>query len=185
MLVGSLLFGASGKAYAAPPEKLHHAVRHRAKSWWHPIPLPVPKPLLTPDQIIAKVITWAAADGDADLAAAILVAQANHDNVTLPCWQALQAFVKGVEALPPVDKIPNVHLAVDIEIATDLMIALQPNAPTVAQCQALANFQKMSAINMVSGIVTGALSMGNRIVEATTRKPIQTRVMAIVTTVRV
>ena len=30
----------------------------------------------------------------------------------------------------------------------------------MTQCQALANFQKMTAINMVTGIVTGALSIG-------------------------
>ncbi|MHB8885796.1 MAG: hypothetical protein ACYC5H_12115 [Methylovirgula sp.] len=147
-----------GSPEAAKAGLLPHAPHPKQmKIWWHP---PRPKALVTPDQIIAKVLNWATTDGDADLAAAILVAKANNDNVTLPCWMALQTFVKGVEALPAVDKLPKLHLAVDVEILTDLMIALQPNAPTVTQCQALANFQKMSAINMVTGIVTGALSLG-------------------------
>ncbi|HEY1735670.1 MAG TPA: hypothetical protein VGG12_03400 [Methylovirgula sp.] len=119
-----------------------------------------PVKLTTPDQIIAKVITWAAADGDADLAAAIQMAKASNDNVTLPCWTALQTFVGQVKTLPPADQLPKLHLATDVEIATDLMIALEPNSPVVTQCQALANFQKMTAINMVTGIVTGALSLG-------------------------
>ncbi len=119
-----------------------------------------PAKLTTPDQIIANVLTWAAADGDADLAAAIQMAKASNDNVTLPCWTALQAFVGQVKALPPADQLPNLHLATDVEIATDLMIALEPNSPVVTQCQALANFQKMTAINMVTGILTGALSIG-------------------------
>ena len=155
LLVVALMFGGPGAADAGP---LPHAPRPKhMKTWWHP---PRPKAIVTPDQIIAKVLNWATTDGDADLAAAILVAKANNDNVTLPCWLALQTFVKGVEALPAVDKLPKLHLALDVEILTDLMIALQPNAPTVTQCQALANFQKMSAINMVTGIVTGALSLG-------------------------
>lgn len=149
----ALICAAPEHANAAPA--LHVAHQKHMGAWWPP-----QKSILTPDQIIAKVLNWAASDGDADLAAAILVAKANNDTVTLPCWMALQTFVKGVEALPPVDKLPKLHLAVDVEILTDLMIALQPNAPTVAQCQALANFQKMSAINMVTGIVTGALSLG-------------------------
>ena len=100
------------------------------------------------------------ADGDADLAAAIQMAKASNDNVTLPCWTALQGFVGQVKALPPPDQLPKLHLATDVEVATDLMIALQPNSPVVTQCQALANFQKVSAINMVTGIVTGALTLG-------------------------
>lgn len=119
-----------------------------------------PAKLTTPDQVIAKVLAWASADGDADLSAAIILAKASNNNVTLPCWTALQTFVKAVEALPPAASLPKLHLAVDVELATDLMIALQPNSPVVAQCQALANYQKMSAINMVSGIVTGALAIG-------------------------
>ncbi|MGA3301978.1 MAG: hypothetical protein ABSC72_01660 [Methylovirgula sp.] len=119
-----------------------------------------PVKLATPDQIIAKVLTWATADGDADLAAAIQMAKADNDNVTLPCWTALQTFVGQVKALPPADQLPKLHLATDVEIATDLMIALEPNSTVVTQCQALANFQKMTAINMVTGILTGALSIG-------------------------
>ena len=80
--------------------------------------------------------------------------------MTLPCWTALQGFVGQVKSLPPADHLPKLHLATDVEIATDLMIALEPNSPVVTQCQALANFQKMTAINMVTGIVTGALSIG-------------------------
>ena len=85
-----------------------------------------PVKLTTPDQIIAKVLTWAAADGDADLAAAIQMAKASNDNVTLPCWTALQGFVGQVKALPSADHLPKLHLATDVEIATDLMIALSP-----------------------------------------------------------
>lgn len=119
-----------------------------------------PGKLSAPDQLIDKVLVWAAADGDADLAAAISLAKATNNTVTLPCWAALQGFVKEIEALPPPAQLPKLHLATDIEIATNLMIALEPNSPVVAQCQALANFQKMSAVNMVTGIVTGALSLG-------------------------
>lgn len=119
-----------------------------------------PAKLTTPDEIVAKVVAWAAADGDADLAAAIGMAKASNDTVSLPCWTALQGFVTQVKALPPPDQLPKLHLATDVEIATDLMIALEPNSPVVAQCQALANFQKVSAVNMVTGIVTGALALG-------------------------
>lgn len=157
LIGGMLMFAGAGHAFAA--EKPVHLTPHRAKGWWHPLPPLNPIHLQTPDQIIAKVLNWATADGDADLTAAILVAKANNDNVTRPCWLALQSFVKGVEALPPVATLPKLHLAVDIEVATDLMIALQPSSPVVSSCQGLANFQKMSAVNMVAGLVTGALSI--------------------------
>lgn len=113
----------------------------------------------SPDQIVDAVRKWVTTDGDKDLTAAIALAKASNNNVTLPCWTALQAFVKQIETVPSADALPAVHLATDIEIATDLMIALQPNSPVVASCQALANYQKMSAVNMVTGIVTGALSL--------------------------
>ncbi|HTJ03440.1 MAG TPA: hypothetical protein VL492_11665 [Methylovirgula sp.] len=113
----------------------------------------------SPDQIVDAVRKWVTTDGDKDLAAAIVLAKASNNNVTLPCWTALQAFVKQIEAVPSAASLPSVHLATDIEIATDLMIALQANSPVVASCQALANYQKMNAVNMVTGIVTGALSL--------------------------
>ncbi len=116
--------------------------------------------LATPDQIVAKILQWVATDGNADLATAITLAKASNDTVTLPCWTALQSFAKEIASLPPADQLPKLHLATDVEIATDLMIALEPNSPVVAQCQALANFQKMTAVNMVTGILTGALSIG-------------------------
>ncbi len=143
----ALVFGAPSQAQARPV----HVAKH-AKAG--------PTKITTPDQIIAKVLAWATADGDADLAAAITLAKAGNNNVTLPCWTALQSFVKQVETLPPPASLPKLHLATDVELATDLMIALQPNSPVVAQCQALANYQKMSAVNMVAGIVTGALAIG-------------------------
>lgn len=146
VLGATLMFGASDRAEAksiVPPPQKH-----------------APAKLTTPDEIIAKVLAWATADGDADLAAAIQMAKASNDNVALPCWTALQTFVGQVKSLPPAAQLPKLHLATDIEIATDLMIALEPNSPAVTQCQALANFQKMTAINMVTGIVTGALSIG-------------------------
>ncbi|QXX74215.1 hypothetical protein [Methylovirgula sp. HY1] len=171
-LLGALLtFGAWTPARAGVPAKPHHAAHHRAKGWWQPIPLP-PLPLQpiaiqTPDQIIDKVRTWVASDGAADLKAAIALsktfnakAPAGSTNITLACWQSLLDFVNAVESLPPGTSLPKLHLAYDIELGTDLMIDLQPNSAIVANCQALATFQKMSAVNMVTGIVTGALSIG-------------------------
>jgi hypothetical protein len=115
--------------------------------------------LQTPDQIVDKVRAWATSDGVADLAAAITMAKAANNGVTLPCWTAIQAFVLQVQALPPADQLPPLHIAVDLEVATDLLVALQPNSPVITGCSALANFQKIAAVNMVSGIVTGALSL--------------------------
>ena len=176
LLSGMLILTGSGRADAAPLA-LHHGARHvvRAKhakaGWWQPIPLPIPlpplQPIQTPDQIIDKVRTWATGDGAADLTEAIALskafnknAPAGSTNVTLACWTSLLDFVKALQALPPNASLPTLHLAYDIELGTDLLIDLQPNSPIVANCQALANFQKMSAVNMVTGIVTGALSIG-------------------------
>jgi hypothetical protein len=149
-------FGALSAAYAEARDNMVHAahVAHARKF----VALSLPK-AKSPDQIVDAVRKWVTTDGDKDLAAAIALANASNNNVTLPCWTALQAFVKQVETVPSAESLPSVHLATDIEIATDLMIALQANSPVVASCQALANYQKMSAVNMVAGIITGALSL--------------------------
>ncbi len=130
-----------------------------------PVPLPI-DPLnlnsgkgVTPDQLADKIREWVTSDGSADLTAALAVAKAANNTVTTPCWTAIQGFVTQVQALPAADQLPKVHLAVDVEIATDLMLALQPNSPIITGCAALANAQKLAAGNLVTGIVTGALSV--------------------------
>ena len=62
VLGAALMFGASDHAEAKPAV---FALEKHA-----------PVKLTTPDEIIAKVLIWAAADGDADLAAAIQMAKA-------------------------------------------------------------------------------------------------------------
>ncbi len=156
LLGAALSFGAPRvNAAPLPPPHVKTHVKARRMHAGHPA-----KAFVTPDQIVAKILAWASADGDADLTAAIAMAKANNDTITLPCWTALQGFVKSVEALPPPASLPKLHLAVDVEVMTSLMIALQPNAPITTSCAALANAQKMQAVNMVSGIVTGALALG-------------------------
>ena len=139
---------------------------------WHPgaahakaraIPKPITRPagftLQTPDQLIDKVRLWATGDAGADLDAAIAVGKTSNNPVTVPCFQAIRNFVAVVQALPTADKLPKIHLAVDIEILTDLEIQLLPNSPIITSCTALANFQVISAQNLVTGIVSGALAL--------------------------
>ena len=128
-----------------------------------PVPAPPARPtaitLQTPDQLIDKVRLWATTDGGADLDAAIAVGKTANNPVTVPCFQAIRGFVSTVQSLPTADKLPKLHLAVDIEILTDLEIQLLPNSPVIVSCTALANFQAVSAQNLVTGIVSGALAL--------------------------
>ncbi|MEJ0093331.1 MAG: hypothetical protein WDN46_07815 [Methylocella sp.] len=131
--------------------------------------LPIPLPfdplglnetgLQSPDQMVDKVRAWVTSDAAADLAAAQTVAKAAGNTITAACWTPIQAFVAQVQALPVASDMPKIHLAVDIEIITDLEIALLPNSPIVAGCSSLANFQLISAKDLVSGILTGATSL--------------------------
>ena len=128
------------------------------------IPTPIARPaagftLQTPDQLIDKIRLWATGDAGADLDAAIAVGKSANNPVTVPCFQAIRDFVTIVQGLPTADKLPKIHLAVDIEILTDLEIQLLPNSRTVTSCTALANFQVISAQNLVTGIVSGALAL--------------------------
>ena len=129
----------------------------------HGAPLPTRRPvgfsLQSPDQIIDKIRAWATGDAGADLDAAIALGTAANNPVTVPCFKAIRSFVTVVQALPTADKLPKIHLAVDIEILTDLEVDLLPNSPVITSCTALANFQAVSAQNLVTGIVSGALAL--------------------------
>jgi hypothetical protein len=59
----------------------------------------------------------------------------------------------------PVPGLPKLHLAVDIEVATNLLIALRPNSPVIAACSARANFQKKVVVTLVTQTVTGVSSV--------------------------
>lgn len=115
--------------------------------------------LQTPDQIAGAILANISGAGTPDLAAAIAAAQKSNNTVSLPCWTAIKGFNDNIAALPQASTLPKVHIALDIEILTELVIALQPNSPVITGCSALANFQKVAATNMVAGIVTGATSL--------------------------
>lgn len=159
-----------------------HARQFIAKSRL-PIPLPSLSSVIltpvssseTPEQTIDKIRQWVANDAVADLTIAISLASKANNNVTGKCWADLKSFALAVQSLPPLSgnanvaqgtappeppaSLPKLHIATDVEIGTELLINLQPNAPIVVDCQGIANFYKMTAANFVTGVVTGALSI--------------------------
>jgi hypothetical protein len=147
-----------------------------AKDLVPPVPvagLPIPLPFdplnlngtgnksLSIDQMIDKVRAWVTADAAADLTMAIKLAgvAVPPDTMTVACFQPILTFVNQIATLPTADQMPKLHLAVDIEIGTDLIVAFQPNSPLMTGCAALANFQKLTLLNMVTGITTGAATL--------------------------
>jgi hypothetical protein len=136
----------------------------------------------TPDQLIDKIRQWVADNAVADLDIAIALAAKSNDNVTSKCWADLRTFAVAVQSLPslatpdaaqgtasapttgtpataPAAVLPKLHVATDVELATELLINLQPNSAMVVDCQGVANFYKVTAANLVTGVVTGALSL--------------------------
>ena len=55
--------------------------------------------------------------------------------------------------------VPKLHLATDIELVTEVTQALQPGSPLVVAFAALAQYQGQQAAQMVTGIVTGVMSL--------------------------
>jgi hypothetical protein len=134
-----------------------------------PIPLPF-DPLnlngnggksISIDQMIDKVRAWVLADAVPDLSLALKLGAAASppDTMTAACFTPILAFANQIATLPTADQMPKIHLAVDIEIGTDLIVAFQPNSPLMTGCASLANFQKLTLLNMVTGITTGAATL--------------------------
>lgn len=115
---------------------------------------------LANDKAVDAVINWATGAASADLDAAIALSTASNNVISLPCWTSIKNFVDKIKTLPPQEKLPTLHIATRLEVATELMLALQPDSPIVVSCGALANFQKKAVIGMVSGIITGAAKLG-------------------------
>jgi len=96
-------------------------------------------------------------NSETDVQNALTQATAANNAITIPAWTALLAFMKQVGAVST--NLPVVHLATDVELVTEVTQALQPNSPLVTAFAALAQYQGQTAAQLVTGIVTGALSL--------------------------
>jgi len=121
-----------------------------------PVPTPAPPAPLPADKILQAVINFVT-KSEADVQNALTQATAANNQITIPAWTALLAFMKQISAVSA--NVPVLHLATDIELVTEITQALQPGSPLVIAFAALAQYQRQSAANMVTGIVTGVLSV--------------------------
>jgi serine protease inhibitor len=120
-----------------------------------PTPTPTPTPQ-TADKVLAAIVDFVT-KSEVDVQNALTQATAANNNITIPAWTALLAFMKQVAAVSV--NVPALHLATDIELVTEVTQALQPGSPLVTAFAALAQYQGQAAASMVTGIVTGALSL--------------------------
>jgi hypothetical protein len=111
---------------------------------------------LPADKVLAAIINFVT-KSEVDVQNALTQATATNNHITIPAWTALLAFMKQVSAVSA--NVPALHLATDIELVTEVTQALQPGSPLVTAFAALAQYQAQSAASMVTGIVTGALSL--------------------------
>src|SRR5208283_340728 len=118
-----------------------------------PVPTPAPQ---TADKVLQAIIDFVT-KSEVDVQNALTQATAANNQITIPAWTALLAFMKQVSAVSA--DVPALHLATDIELVTEVTQALQPGSPLVIAFAALAQYQGQSAASMVTGIVTGALSL--------------------------
>ena len=110
----------------------------------------------TADKVLAAIVDFVT-KSEVDVQNALTQATAANNNITIPAWTALLAFMKQVAAVSV--NVPALHLATDIELVTEVTQALQPGSPLVIAFAALAQYQGQAAASMVTGIVTGALSL--------------------------
>ena|SRR5208283_390919 len=111
---------------------------------------------LPADKVLQAIIDFVT-KSEVDVQNALTQATATSNAITIPAWTALLAFMKQVSAVSA--NVPVLHLATDIELVTEVTQALQPGSPLVVAFAALAQYQGQSAASMVTGIVTGALSL--------------------------
>jgi len=111
---------------------------------------------LPADKVLQAIINFVT-KSEVDVQNALTQATAANNQITIPAWTALLAFMKQVSAVSA--DVPALHLATDIELVTEVTQALQPGSPLVIAFAALAQYQGQSAASMVTGIVTGALSL--------------------------
>jgi hypothetical protein len=117
---------------------------------------PTPASTLPADKVLAAIINFVT-ESETDVQNALTQATAANNNITIPAWTALLKFMKQVSAVSV--NVPKLHLATDIELVTEVTQALQPGSPLVTAFAALAQYQGQAAASMVTGIVTGALSL--------------------------
>jgi hypothetical protein len=110
----------------------------------------------TGDKVLAAIVNFVKTS-ETDVQNALDMATKAGNNVTIQAWTALLAFMKQIDQLNT--NLPAAHLATDIELLTEITQALQPGSALVVAFSALAQYQTQSAASMVTGIVTGAISL--------------------------
>ena len=115
---------------------------------------------LPADKVLAAIVDFVNTS-EVDVQNALTQATAANNHITIPAWTALLDFMKQVSAISV--NVPKLHLATDIELVTEVTQALQPGSPLVVAFAALAQYQGQQAAQMVTGIVTGALSLAKLI----------------------
>ncbi len=111
---------------------------------------------LPADKVLAAIVDFVT-KSEVDVQNALTQATAANNHITIPAWTALLDFMKQVSAVSV--NVPKLHLATDIELVTEVTQALQPGSPLVVAFAALAQYQGQAAASMVTGVVTGALSL--------------------------
>ena len=115
---------------------------------------------LPADKVLAAIVDFVN-NSEVDVQNALTQATAANNHITIPAWTALLDFMKQVSAISV--NVPKLHLATDIELVTEVTQALQPGSPLVVAFAALAQYQGQQAAQMVTGIVTGVMSLAKLI----------------------
>ena len=121
-----------------------------------PATLSTTAPAQTADVVLAAIVKFVT-DSEVDVQNALAQATAANNTITIPAWTALLAFMKQVAAINT--NVPALHVATSIEIVTEILQALQPGSPLTVAFAALAQYQGQSAASLVTGLVTGAVSL--------------------------
>ena len=111
---------------------------------------------LPADKVLEAIVNFVK-KSEVDVQNALTQAQATNNHITIPAWTALLDFMHQVDKVSV--NVPVLHLATDIELVTEVTQALQPGSPLVVAFAALAQYQGQQAAQMVTGIVTGAMSL--------------------------
>lgn len=95
----------------------------------------------------------------ADLTAAQAVYVALKDDAGAACNQSILTQIQAFQAAVTANPLPKIHLAYDFAVIRSLVLGIQPNSPIYNSCATIATQTGQTAVQLVTGIVTGATSI--------------------------
>lgn len=114
----------------------------------------------TSDQTTANVLTHILIpDLVADLTAAQAVYVALKDDAGAACNQSILTQIQAFQSAVAANPLPKIHLAYDFAVIRSLLLGIQPNSPIYNSCATIATQTGQTAIQLVTGIITGTTSV--------------------------